>query len=84
MKNTLANRYPMNSTEESNFFISTTKKAQLHVKKMVYERIEMLRLKRLDVLRAKLQEAAIVVLQRCECEMHPVGSGWLVQYVQFG
>jgi hypothetical protein len=31
---------------------------------MVYERIEMLRLKRLDVLRAKLQEAAIVVLQR--------------------
>eukprot|EP00438_Fugacium_kawagutii_P032440 Skav223744 [mRNA] locus=scaffold3575:101736:126192:- [translate_table: standard] len=40
------------------------RKAQLHVKKMVYERIEMLRLKRLDVLRAKLQEAAIVVLQR--------------------
>lgn len=38
--------------------------AQLHVKQMVYERIEMLRLKRLDVLRAKLQEAAIVVLQR--------------------
>lgn len=33
--------------------------AQLHVKQMVYERIEMLRLKRLDVLRAKLQEAAI-------------------------
>ncbi|CAK9011879.1 unnamed protein product [Durusdinium trenchii] len=38
--------------------------AQLHMKQMVYEKMELLRLKRLDVLRAKLQEAAIVVIQR--------------------
>jgi len=44
----------------------TVSQAQLHVKQMVYERIELLRLKRLDALRAKLSEAAIVVLQRWE------------------
>lgn len=38
--------------------------AQLQVKQMVYERMEVLRLKRLDILRRKLQVAASVVLQR--------------------
>ena len=38
--------------------------AQLQVKQMVYEKMELLRLKRLDVLKAKLQDSAVVVLQR--------------------
>ncbi|CAJ1460346.1 unnamed protein product [Effrenium voratum] len=38
--------------------------AQLHVKQMLYERMELLRLRRLDMLRQKLQESASVVLQR--------------------